>query len=328
MPQWRRILTGVILSLVLCTGCLSSPPAGPASPVPVVSSAPTTPLPPSLAVPPVTPATPVQEAQPSRFDIVHLALHNITVFSPGQKSGRASRLAVLDISLRHDGARAYSLNNGSLVSIERYKGGEYFLYPDTGYFYKTSENPLLPCTLFPGQEKRGTVIYQVLEGVDSMVLYVRDRNWTIAGELFIPDISKGSLGSSGTEYPKYLGMIVHSATQYRTLLGMGPLASGHRFAVINVSITNHGTADVGIPREHLFILTEKDMTYEHGGERETPEVARLFLRFPLVIHPGETKCGSILYIVSPTTRINKLILTDRNFVINSITDLNGIYRYE
>jgi hypothetical protein len=105
------------------------------------------------------------------------------------------------------------------------------------------------------------------------------------------------------------------------------LTSGNKFAVINVSITNHGTADVRIRRENLFILDDRGIALEHGGERETEEVARLFLRFPLVIHPGETRTGQILYIVFPG-RLNKLILTDRNFVINSIADLNGIYRYE
>jgi hypothetical protein len=161
-----------------------------------------------------------------------------------------------------------------------------------------------------------------------MVLYVRDRDWTIGGELVIPEISNGSQGSSDTEYPKNLGLIVHSAVRSTTLLGMGPLVSGNKFAVINVSITNHGTADVGIRRENLFILTERDMAYEHGGERVTPDIARQYLRFPLVIPPGETRSGSILYIVFPGTRVNKLVLTDRNFVINSIADLNGIYRYE
>jgi len=271
---------------------------------------------------------PVRVVGSSRFDIVHITLHNITVLSPGQKSGRASRLAALDISLRHDGARAYSLDNLSLVCFESDHDQAHRLYPETSYFQETGENPLLPCTLFPGQEKRGTVVCQILENVDSMVLYVRDRDWTIGGELFIPEISNGSQGSSDTEYPKNLGLIVHSAVRSGTLLGMGPLASGNKFAVINVSITNHDTADVRIRRENLFILTERELTYEHGGERVEYEIARQFLRFPLVIPPGETRSGPILYIVFPGTRINRLVLTDRNFVINSIADLNGIYRYE
>jgi hypothetical protein len=122
-------------------------------------------------------------------------------------------------------------------------------------------------------------------------------------------------------------MTAYSAVQYRTFFGMTS-TTGNRHAVINVSITNQGTADMGIPREHLFILTERGMTFEHGGERTYPEIARLFLRFPLVLHPGETRNGSILYIVFPGTRINQLILTDRNYVIQSMVDLNRIYRYE
>jgi hypothetical protein len=264
----------------------------------------------------------------SRFNIVQIVLHNITVISRKEGSGREFRLAVMDISLRHDGARAYFVDNQSLVCFESDHDQVHRLYPETSYFQETGEDPLLPCTLFPGQEKRGTVVCEILENVDSMVLYVRDRYWTIGGELVIPEISNGSQGSSDTGYPKNLEMIVHSAVRSSTLLGMGPLASGNKFAVINVSITNYGTAEVSIRRENLFILTEREMALEHGGKRVTPEIARQFLRFPLVIQPGETRSGAILYIVFPGTRINRLVLTDRNFVINSIADLNGIYRYE
>jgi len=332
MSHWQGILTGLILSLVLCTGCLFSPSVEHASPVSPFSTAPTSPVPTFSTAPTVTldradQGSPALETSPSRYETIHIALHNITVLSRRQKSGKEFKIAVLDISLRNDGVRALSLGNMSLACFESDHEQGHRLYPETGYFQETGENPLLPCRLFPGQEKRGTVIYQVLEGVDSMVLYVKYPNWTIAGELFIPEIANGSQGSSDSEYPKNLGMIVHSAVQRSTLLGM-TLTSGNRYAVINVSITNHGTADVRIRRENLFILTEREITYEHGGERVTEDIARQFFRFPLVIHPGETRIGPILYIVFPGTRINRLVLTDRNFVIHSIVDLNNIYRYE
>jgi hypothetical protein len=272
--------------------------------------------------------SPGQVVGSSRFDIVQITLHNITVLSQGQKSGRVSRLAVFDISLRHDGARDYSLDNLSLVCFESDHDQAHRLYPETSYFQETGENPLLPCTLIPGLEKRGTVVCPILENVDSMVLYIRDRDWTIGGELVIPEIVNGSQGNSDSGYPKNLGLIVHSAVQRRSIPGTGKnLVSGHKVAIINVSITNYNPSEVRIRRENLFILTEGDTTYEHGGERVEPEIARQYLRFPLVIPPGETKSGPILYYVS-STRINRLVLTDRNFVINSIVDLNGIYRYE
>ena len=292
LQQW--VLIGLILSLVLCTGCLSSPPAGPASPVPVVSPAPTTsvlPSPtPSLTPDRVDQGSPVQVVGSSRFGIVHIALHNITVLP--------SKLYVLDLSVRNDGRGAISFSNTSLVSI--ISNGEHVgVYtPETRYHLNESEDPLLPFTLAPGQEKRGTVGFPMFRGVTSMAIYLKDRNWTIYGELFIPDLSKGNQSISSVEYPKNMGMIVHSAVRSGTLLGMN-LTSGNRFAVINVSITNHGTADVRIPRENLFILDDRGIALEHGGESETEEVARLFLRFPLVIHPGETRTGPILYIVFP-----------------------------
>jgi len=272
--------------------------------------------------------SPVQVVGSSRFDIVYIALHNITVLSQGQTSESASKLYVLDLSLRNDGRRALSLGNLSLVTLISYSDRGEIFSPHTRYLQNGNEDLLLPCTLAPGQEKRGTVTYEIPGSVKSMALYAKSPNWTFLGELFIPDISNGSQSSLGAEYPKNIGMTPHSAVRSGTLLGMGPLASGNKFAVINVSITNHGTADARIKRENLFILTERGITLEHGGEREEEEVARQFLRFPLVIQPGETRTGPILYIVSPGTRVNKLVLTDRNFVINSIVDLNSIYRYE
>jgi hypothetical protein len=277
--------------------------------------------------PPVTPAGLVGLAGTSRFNIVQITLHNISILSKGQYYGKTYSLIVFDLSLKHNGRRSLSFTNRSLVGIISVNGlGD--MYPsETLYLQNESADPLFPCTLVPGQEQRGTVAFPLFRGVKSMALYLADRDWRVYGELFVPDLSQGNQSIPGTDYPKTLEMTAYSAVQYRTFFGM-TLTTGNRHAVINVSITNQGTADMGIPRERLFILTERGMTFEHGGERTLPEIARLFLRFPLVIHPGETRNGSILYIVFPGTRINKLVLTDRNFVIQSIVDLNGIYRYE
>jgi hypothetical protein len=276
---------------------------------------------------PVAPAGPVEVAGTSRFNIIQMTLHNISILSKGQYLGKTSSLIVLDLSLRHNGRLPLSFTNRSLVGIISVNGlGD--MYPsETRYLQNESADPLFPCTLAPGEEKRGTVAFPLYRGVKSMALYLADRDWRVYGELFIPDLSQGNQSIPGTEYPKTLGLVAYSAVQYRSLLGM-TLTTGNRHAVINVSITNRGTGDMRIPREQLFILTERGMTFEHGGERTFPEIARLFLRFPLVIHPGETRNGSLLYIVFPGTRINRLVLTDRNFVIHSIVDLNGIYRYE
>ena len=75
-------------------------------------------------------------------------------------------------------------------------------------------------------------------------------------------------------------------------------------------------------------MNERGSTLEHGGNRVTREIARDYLRFPLVIKPGETITGPVLYVISSSTRINTLVLTDSNFVIHSFADVNNIYQYE
>lgn len=255
-----------------------------------------------------------------------MSLHNISSPSNGQSSGETSGLIVLDLSLQNTGRYRYSFVNESLAGLISVNGLEGIIAPFPGYSPEGGDTLLFPCTLAPGEMRRGTVAYRFHGSVRSMALYLKDRNWTIYGETFIPDLSTGNQSIPGAGYPKDMRLVAHSAAQYRSLLGM-TLKSGNSHVVINVSITNLGATDESISREHLFILSEKGITLEHGGTRETPEIARLFLRFPLVIHPGETRSGSILYIHSPT-RIHRLVLTDRNLVIQSMVDLNEIYQYE
>ncbi len=113
----------------------------------------------------------------------------------------------------------------------------------------------------------------------------------------------------------------------KTIPGMN-LRQDARIAIINVSITNYAGSDVTIPREQLFIQTERSTTLEHGGDRVTREMARQYLRFPLVIRPGETITGPVLYVIHSGTRTNTLVLMDRNGVIQSMVDLNPLYQYK
>lgn len=143
----------------------------------------------------------------------------------------------------------------------------------------------------------------------------------------IPEISNGSLPDPDYDDQKTLGMRVHSAVQMKTIPGMN-LRQDARIAIINVSITNYAGSDVTIPREQLFIQTERSTTLEHGGDRVTREMARQYLRFPLVIRPGETITGPVLYVIHSGTRTNTLVLMDRNGVIQSMVDLNPLYQYK
>jgi len=200
-------------------------------------------------------------------------------------------------------------------------------------FYPISENlpmefkdPIIPVTLRPGQEKTGTVVFKLWDSVKSINLYIGYPNWTFIGESIIHDISKNSTDISNVDHPKKIGLIVHSAVQHRTLPGWNN-RPGTSIAEINVSITNHQTHDIRLPRENIYILFERGNALEHGGDRTTPEIARNYLRFPLSIAAGETKTGTIVYIIYSGRKINKLVLTDSNFVIHSMVDLNDYYEY-
>jgi len=120
-------------------------------------------------------------------------------------------------------------------------------------------------------------------------------------------------------------LTVHSAARYRTLPGWNN-REGTVIAVINVSITNDKPTVLWLPRDNLVIRTNlPGSTLEHGGDRLSPEIAGNFLRFPLTIGPGETKTGSIVYIVKSGPPVNNLVLTDQDNVIQAIVDLNRYY---
>ena len=267
---------------------------------------------------------PVLEKDTSAFDFIEITIHTITV----QNLGTELPLATFDISLRNDGIpEGFSIDNRSLVLIAPEYPGQVNIYPKTDLLPEGGTNTLLPLHLALGQEARGTVVFPLLENVHSGVLYVKYPNWTIAGEQYIPEIANGALPRSDQDYPKTIGMRVDSAVQKKTIPGMN-LQPGVKIAIINVSITNHAGFDVTIGREQLFLLTERGGTLEHGGDRLTREMAAQYLRFPLHIQPGETRSGSVLYIIYSGTKTNKFVLMDNNGVIQSMVDLNTLYRYE
>lgn len=125
---------------------------------------------------------------------------------------------------------------------------------------------------------------------------------------------------------------VDSATMYHTLPGWD-IQEGNGIAVINVSIKNNLNTSYRISREYLFIKTNRGTALEHGGDRLSSAMASKYLRFPITIGPGETKTGSIVYIVYYGTRVNDLVLSttdvvrDTNMTVLAKVDLNNIYTY-
>jgi hypothetical protein len=150
------------------------------------------------------------------------------------------------------------------------------------------------------------------------------------GEQGNPDIkntSNSSVNNTNDTSLHPVGLIVHSAAKYRTLPGWNNL-EGTCIAVINISITNYKPTILWLPRDNLVIKTNlPGSTLEHGGDRVSPEIARNFLRFPLTIGPGETKTGSIVYIVNSGQPVNNLVLTDKDNVIQVMVDLNDYYNH-
>jgi hypothetical protein len=145
------------------------------------------------------------------------------------------------------------------------------------------------------------------------------------GDTVIKNISNGPLNTTHDTSLRPVGLIVHSAAKYRTLPGWKN-QEGTCIAVINVSITNYKPTLLWLPRDNLVIRTNlPGSTLEHGGDRLSPEIARNFLRFPLTIGPGETKTGSIVYIVNSGPPVNNLVLTDNDNVPQVIVDLNTYY---
>jgi hypothetical protein len=316
----QGIMICFIFSLVFLTGCLSNQPERNQSPT-------ITPL----NVPIVTTNEPDMSIQiqkdPTTSNPIQVTVHNVTVYSIMQKSGKEIKLVALDVSLKNLGVKeSFSFDNISLISFQMNNEKVNF-YPNTRNFQGDIRNPLLLRTLAPGEKTRGTVVFELVGDTESMVFYIKDPSWTILGEAFVPDIYNGAQSRSDREYTKNLGFIVHSAAQKNAIPGMGPFPEA-KIAVVNVSIINNNPTDVTIKRENLLILTEREITLEHGGARVSDEIARDYLRFPCTIHSGETITGSVLYVVHSGTRINKIALTDNNLVINSMVDLNNIYQYE
>lgn len=133
--------------------------------------------------------------------------------------------------------------------------------------------------------------------------------------------------------PEKVQIFVNSATLYHTLPGWNTKV-GNGISVINVSIKNNLDSEYWISREYLFIKSERDTALEHGGDRLEPEMAKDYIRFPIKLGPGETKTGSIVYIVYYGTSVNDLILSstdvvrETNLTVLAKIDLNKIYRYE
>ncbi|WP_321504398.1 DUF4352 domain-containing protein [uncultured Methanoregula sp.] len=125
---------------------------------------------------------------------------------------------------------------------------------------------------------------------------------------------------------KKLGLTVNSAVRYQTLPGFNNKA-GTGIAVINVSLTNNLATQYQLSREDIYIETEKDQTLEHGGDRLSADMASKYFHFPVRINPGETKTGSIVYIVFTGTTKNNLVLKDNNQTTMARVDLNRIYTY-
>jgi hypothetical protein len=301
---------------VLAAGCTTqTPPSKQSTELPVAGTTPTI---------NESDQNPVLETDTSAFDLIEITIHRITVQNPGTEVP----LATFDISLRNNGIpEGFSIDNRSLVLIAPDYPGQMNIYPKTEHLPEGTTNTIFPLHLAPGQEARGIVVFPLLQNVHSGALYVKYPNWTIAGEQYIPEIANGALPPSDQDYKKTLGMSVDSAVQMKTIPGMN-LQPGVKIAIINVSITNHADTDATIRREQLFILTERGGTFEHGGDRLTREMAAQYLRFPLHIQPGETLSGPVLYIIYSGTRTNKLVLIDNNGIIQSMADLNTMYRYE
>ncbi len=132
--------------------------------------------------------------------------------------------------------------------------------------------------------------------------------------------------------PEKIQITVNSATLYHTLPGFTNKA-GTGISVINVSIRNNLATDYRISREYLYIRSERDTALEHGGDRLPSDMKGNYLRFPITIGPGETKTGSLVYIVNYGTRVNDLVLagtnvlTEKNVTVLAKVDLNKIYSY-
>jgi hypothetical protein len=152
------------------------------------------------------------------------------------------------------------------------------------------------------------------------------------GAPLIANTSEGPAKHPVAGSPEKIQITINSATMYHTLPGFTNKA-GTGISVINVSIKNNLATDYRISREYLYIKSERDTTLEHGGDRLSSDVAGKYLRFPITIGPGETKTGSLVYIVNYGTRTNDLILSatdvlrETNVTVLAKVDLNKVYIY-
>lgn len=329
--DWSLSKTTLLLSslilLVVLAGCLSSP-SGRISPSGTLSP-PGTNVPDNpLAATNDSVSPPVIQKYSSAFATVSITVNNVTVKTVPKRSGDTFSVVVLDLSVKNTGLdESFFFENRSLVSFQSDSEHLFPEYPQFEYSSVNITRPLVNRTADPGEEIRGEVYFFLNPGVDSMSLYVRYPDWTIAGGAYLPDLSNANRALSDNEYPKYLALEVPSAVRKPTIPGWRA-SPGHGVAIINVSITNHNHERAVIRSEHLWLLTEKPITLEHGGDKMTPEMARDYLRFPIVVPAGGTTNGSVFFGVYSGTRINKIALADENLVIHSIVDLNGIYQYE
>jgi len=329
--DWSLSKTTLLLSslilLVVLAGCLSSP-SGRISPSGTLSP-PGTNVPDNpLAATNDSVSPPVIQKYSSAFATVSITVNNVTVKTVPKRSGDTFSVVVLDLSVKNTGLdESFFFENRSLVSFQSDSEHLFPEYPQFEYSSVNITRPLVNRTADPGEEIRGEVYFFLNPGVDSMSLYVRYPDWTIAGGAYLPDLSNANRALSDNEYPKYLALEVPSAVRKPTIPGWRA-SPGHGVAIINVSITNHNHERAVIRSEHLWLLTEKPITLEHGGDKMTPEMARDYLRFPIVVPAGGTTNGSVFFGVYSGTRINKIALVDENLVIHSMVDLNGIYHYE
>jgi hypothetical protein len=153
----------------------------------------------------------------------------------------------------------------------------------------------------------------------SFVTPVANQNITHENQ----DVPKTANPSHNPEKSLYT---VNSAVQQTNVTGFKP-RPGHCILTINVSITNNQDTPLVLSSDDIYLLTDQGKTYEHGGNNLSPGIAQNYLRFPLTIAPRETKSGPIVFIVFCGSRVNNLVITDSNSVIQSMVDLNDFIVY-
>ena len=264
----------------------------------------------------------ILEKDSSGFDSIRITIHNATVHTLRQRSGKEFSVIVFEVSMKNERLNeAFVFENESLICFQSDYEHFYPEYPQVDYHQVNITDPLLLRSVAPGEQIQGEVYFYLNKNVRSMAFYVKYPNWSVVGGTFIPDLSDVTQCIPDREYQKNIELVVHSAVQKGSLPDYHT-SPGHKVAIINVSITNNNPTDIIIRSENFLLLTERHITLEHARGRAN------YLKFPFTIRPGETKSGSVLMGIYSGTRTNKIALTDKNFVIHSLIDLNGIYRYE